>query len=62
MARDYKLWSGADIDELTRLYPDYTASYIAKALGRSVASIHYKAGQLSLKKSSEFYKRGKDRE
>ena len=46
-------WDAPAINKLETLYPEHDNLEIARALGRSVASVSNKAHQLGLKKSSE---------
>ena len=54
MAR--KAWFPADIEILRVLYPDHTAKFVAKVLGRNVSSVHNKAFALGLAKAPGFWK------
>ena len=48
-------WTLEDINLLKDLYPDEKAATVAKALGKPVSSIRYKAYRLGLKKSDAFW-------
>lgn len=47
-------WTAAEVAELTRRYPDETATVIARDMGRSCAQVHNKAQKLGLVKSEAF--------
>lgn len=49
-------WLPAELETLRELYPDNTAMFIARVLGRIVGGIYRKARELGLEKSDAFWK------
>lgn len=47
-------WTDRELRILRDLYPDVLAETVARELGRSVSSVHQKAGLLGLRKSDDF--------
>jgi hypothetical protein len=50
------VWSKADINTLTRLFPDHATAEIAGKLGRPTEAVKKKASRMGLRKSKRHMK------